>query len=453
MRNERVGAAVGAFVVGGALLFAVGLFLIGDRRLLFAERYEIETTFRNVGGLRVGTKVRVAGMDAGEIVGIGIPHVPSEPFAVRLRVRSDLQRLVRTDSVAGIETDGLVGASFVQIAPGSDEAPVAPPGSRIRGVDPVGFADVMTRATDALGVFQDVVKDVSGHVGSTLEELTQTAAAVNEVVARVDAAVDELSAAGEGAVNEFRGVLAETRGAIASVRRGEGTLGKLVADDTLYQDVRAVASRTAEAAESLRGTTEATRAGVERLLAPAGPIDEVLRELRDSTEAAGEVLADLAENTEALKRSWLFRGFFRRRGFFDLDAMTPQQYRRFAGDASRRQVLRVWVEAAVLFARDERGVERLTEEGQRRLDLAMGTFLEYRRDSPLVVEGYASEGPASQQLLASDTRARLVRDYLVRRFRRDASLTGFIGLGADAAESPPGTGRWDGVALALHVER
>jgi phospholipid/cholesterol/gamma-HCH transport system substrate-binding protein len=179
----------------------------------------------------------------------------------------------------------------------------------------------------------------------------------------------------------------------------------------------------------------------------------VLRELRDSADAAGEVLADLAENTEALKRNWLFRGFFRRRGFFDLDAMTPQQYRQFAGDARRRQVLRVWVEAPVLFARDERGLEHLTAEGQRRLDLAMGTFLEYRRDSPLVVEGYATGGPASQQFLESDTRARVVRDYLVRRFRRDASLTGSIGLGADAADSPAGTGRWDGIALALHVER
>jgi phospholipid/cholesterol/gamma-HCH transport system substrate-binding protein len=453
MRNERVGAIVGAFVVGGALLFAVGLFLIGDRRLLFAEHYEIETTFRNVAGLRAGTKVRVAGMDAGEIVGIGIPREPSEPFAVRLRVRSDLQRLVRTDSVAGIETDGLVGASFVQIRPGSDAAPVAPPGSRIRGVDPIGFADVMAQASDTLRLFQGVVKDVSGHVGDTLAELAETTKAVNEVVGRVDTAIGELSAAGEGAVAEFRGVLAETRGAIASVRRGEGTLGKLVADDALYEEVRAVASRTAATAESLREASEATRAGVERLLAPAGPVDAVLRELRDSADAAGEVLADLAENTEALKRNWLFRGFFRRRGFFDLDAMTPQQYRRFAADASRRQVLRVWVEAAVLFARDERGVERLTEEGQRRLDLAMGTFLEYRRDSPLVVEGYASEGPASQQFLASDTRARAVRDYLVRRFRRDASLTGSIGLAADASDAPQGTGRWDGVALALHVER
>lgn len=453
MRNERVGAAVGAFVVAGALLFAVGLFLIGDRRLLFVEHYEIETTFHDVGGLRVGTKVRVAGMDAGEIVGIVIPGKPSEPFAVRVRVRSDLQPLVRTDSVAGIETDGLVGASFVQIRPGSDTAPVAPPGSRIRGVDPVGFADVMAQATDTLRVFQGVVKDVSEHVGGTLGELGQTTRAVNDVVARVNTAVDELSAAGTGAVTEFRGVLAETRGAIASVRRGEGTLGRLVADDTLYEEIRAAASRTAETVESLREASAAARAGMERLLAPAGPVDGVLRELRDSADAAGEVLADLAENTEALKRNWLFRGFFRRRGFFDLDAMTPQQYRQFAGDARRRQVLRVWVEAPVLFARDERGLEHLTAEGQRRLDLAMGTFLEYRRDSPLVVEGYATGGPASQQFLESDTRARVVRDYLVRRFRRDASLTGSIGLGADAADSPAGTGRWDGIALALHVER
>ena len=95
----------------------------------------------------------------------------------------------------------------------------------------------------------------------------------------------------------------------------------------------------------------------------------------------------------------------------------------------------------------------MTPEGRLRLDLAMGTFLEQRRDSPLVVEGYATAGATSEQFLRSDARARLVRSYVARRFRRDASITGAIGLAGDARESPGSGGRWDGVALALYVPR
>ena len=54
-------ATVGAFVGGGLLLFAVGLFLIGDRRQLFQSSTEIATEFKNLAGLQVGAAVRVSG--------------------------------------------------------------------------------------------------------------------------------------------------------------------------------------------------------------------------------------------------------------------------------------------------------------------------------------------------------------------------------------------------------
>src|SRR5687767_3581965 len=92
-------AVVGAFVLGGLLLFAAGLFMIGDRRLLFADQFEVTTAFTRVTGLQVGTQVRVAGLDAGEVLEIRVPSLPSQPFVVRMRLREDLHHLVRTDSV------------------------------------------------------------------------------------------------------------------------------------------------------------------------------------------------------------------------------------------------------------------------------------------------------------------------------------------------------------------
>ena len=57
---ERSKAAwVGAFVVGGVLLFSVGLFMIGDRRLLFTRHFEVATTFGKVTGL--GRDARAVG--------------------------------------------------------------------------------------------------------------------------------------------------------------------------------------------------------------------------------------------------------------------------------------------------------------------------------------------------------------------------------------------------------
>ena len=116
-------AAVGAFVIGGLLLFAVGLFLIGDRRLLFGDTFHAYAEFSSIAGLANGATVRVAGLNAGEVESISVPGSPSGRFRVRMRIRNDLHPLVRLDSVASIQNDGLVGNKFVQIETGSDSSP------------------------------------------------------------------------------------------------------------------------------------------------------------------------------------------------------------------------------------------------------------------------------------------------------------------------------------------
>ena len=79
---------VGAFVIGGILLFAVGLFMIGNRRMLFVDRFQVDAEFAKVTGLQKGAIVRVSGMDAGEI--------ESDP-----RARESGVALPRADARAG----------------------------------------------------------------------------------------------------------------------------------------------------------------------------------------------------------------------------------------------------------------------------------------------------------------------------------------------------------------
>src|SRR5215470_18829921 len=116
---------IGAFVLGGLALFVFGLFLIGSRRNMFTSRFEIYAEFTKMAALQRGGKVRVAGIDAGEVDSIMVPPKPTAKFRVKMLVRGDLHQLVRTDSVATIQTDGIVGNKFVEIDAGSDAAPQA----------------------------------------------------------------------------------------------------------------------------------------------------------------------------------------------------------------------------------------------------------------------------------------------------------------------------------------
>src|SRR2546423_6419967 len=104
--------ATGAFVVGGLLLFGFGLFLIGDRRMLFSKSADYYTEFAQISALESGAKVRVGGMDAGEVVEVRVPPQPGAKFQLKFRIIQKLFPVIRTDSVATIQTDGLLGNKF-----------------------------------------------------------------------------------------------------------------------------------------------------------------------------------------------------------------------------------------------------------------------------------------------------------------------------------------------------
>jgi phospholipid/cholesterol/gamma-HCH transport system substrate-binding protein len=168
-------AAVGAFVIAGILLFGAGLFLIGDRRMLFSDTFEMYAEFNNIAGLQDGAKVRVAGMDAGEVESIHVPPGPSAPFRVKLRVREDLHPLIRIDSVATIQTDGLVGNRFVQVDAGTEQAQVVPPGGTVRSREPFDLSAMLQRMNETVDLVTATIQDLKNGLDEALGSVTDTA--------------------------------------------------------------------------------------------------------------------------------------------------------------------------------------------------------------------------------------------------------------------------------------
>jgi phospholipid/cholesterol/gamma-HCH transport system substrate-binding protein len=441
---------VGAFVIGGILLFAVGLFMIGNRRMLFVDRFQVDTEFAKVTGLQKGAIVRVSGMDAGEVEAILVPANPTSRFRVQMRVREDLHHLVRTDSIATIQTDGLVGNNFIQIDIGTDKSPVAPEGSLIQSREPFDFSALMAQASETVKTLDATVVQLRGDVEEALGAITDTAQQASAIIEDVGDDVKAITSNGQKIAKDIQTVTAE-------ISAGRGTFGKLVKDDELYTRASAIAREAEQTVAQMRKTIEQARTTMEGLNKNFGgknsAVEGMTSDLRQTMASAREAMADLAENSESLKRNFLFRGMFRGRGFYDLDSIAPEEYRRgdFAG--KNREPLRIWLDAAVLFTADAEGNEELTPDGRQRLDSAMATFLKYPKQMPFMIEGYARAVTTDAAHLKSATRAVMVRDYLVRRFSLSPSTTGLMPLGLEAEGSPRGDNTWDGVGLTLWMRR
>ncbi len=124
---------VGMFVGGCLVLFGVGMFLIGNSNQMFSKSFNVYADFSKITGIQNGGKVRVAGMDAGTVTRIEVPSRPDAKFRVHFRIMEKLHPIVRQDSVATIQTDGLLGNKYLQIEAGSAAAPLA----RKRFDDPI----------------------------------------------------------------------------------------------------------------------------------------------------------------------------------------------------------------------------------------------------------------------------------------------------------------------------
>jgi outer membrane protein OmpA-like peptidoglycan-associated protein len=332
----------------------------------------------------------------------------------------------------------------VNIAPGTERAPAVAEGGTIPGREPFVFGDLLQQTSDAVAAINDAVERVSDDVERTVEQVALTAEGARILVEDVSPRIRSIAEDG-ARISE------DARRMVAGVESGEGTIGKLIRDDSLYQSLRQVAEQSSAVMGNVRQATDETRRVIADFRSQDGPAGGLYSDMRMTLSQAREATADLADNMEALKRNFFLRGFFNKRGYFDLDNIAPAEYRAGVLERDRRRAARIWLSSRVVFERGPDGREVLTPAGRGRIDSAMAAFLEYLPASPLVIEGYAASSAPGDRFATSRHRAGIVRDYLLARYQLMPQHTGFIALGAEADGSPDGD-RWDGIAVTLFLD-
>lgn len=188
---------LGAIVSAAAALAGAGLFAVGSRGRFGGDALEVRAAFAEVRGVEVGTRVRIQGIDAGEVVAVETPDGPHEPVVLRLRVRGKFRHLVRVSSTAQIVSEGMLGGKAVEIRPPTQRA------------------------------------------GRTAPDLTL-------------AEDDALLASDRSA--ELSDVLAQVSALLDGVQNGEGTLGKLAKDPEAYRALLELLRNATDAVERGKDT-------------------------------------------------------------------------------------------------------------------------------------------------------------------------------------------------------
>ncbi len=195
---------IGLFTLSGLLVLVFAIFFIGNRKNLFSSTFNIYGTFKNVSGLQVGNNVRLAGINIGVVQDINI--VNDSTARVDLTLQSNVKKFIKKDSKISISSDGLMGDKLVVIAPGagtSDE-PVQN-GDRLATVNPVDMDKIVARITG---------------ITTNAESLT---AGLSQIVAKIN--------------------------------NGQGSIGKLLNNDKMANDLDATVKQAKSTMQNVHTTT------------------------------------------------------------------------------------------------------------------------------------------------------------------------------------------------------
>ena len=113
MKKFDLEVAVGLFIIAGILCLGYLSIKLGNLEIVGKKGYDVYGVFSNVGGLKVGSSVEIAGVNVGRVTNVLLDNYQAH---VILNFRNDLK--IQEDAIASVKTRGLIGEKYIEITPG-----------------------------------------------------------------------------------------------------------------------------------------------------------------------------------------------------------------------------------------------------------------------------------------------------------------------------------------------
>jgi phospholipid/cholesterol/gamma-HCH transport system substrate-binding protein len=337
-------ARLGAFIILTLGVLAAGVFIIGSKQYLFSSTYRLKTQFATVVGLDAGAEVRIAGVHTGTVREIDLPSKPTDKVTVLMDLQRSTHEIVKQDSVASIETEGLLGNEYVAISFGSPQALNVKDDDTIASQPPLVLADLMKKADGILDTSEEAMKNI-----------TVASANVSAITVKIN--------------------------------DGQGTIGALVNDKQLYTE-----------------------------------LDQTTVGLHDTVAHAQAGVTAFQEDMEALKHNFLVSGFFKKRGYEDSADLAQNAIPTLPQTTPLKTFS---FNSKQLFDKEDTAKPR----NQKSLRTAGEFLADTEFGVAVVVVSTGGTGDEKQDLVLTQARAMVVRDYLVNNFSFDDKELKTMGLG------------------------
>ncbi len=230
---------VGLFVTIGVGLIMLAILMLGGANSLFTRHNTYTAHFPSVEGLITGAKVVLGGLNIGAVESVEF-DTQTKNIRVELRVKRKYADLIRKDSSAEILTQGVLGDKFISLSFGSEDAAPLEPGSEITYKPTKDLAQFISKGDQLMitlnqlagGIDRIVKQFEQGNRADTFfQGMSTTARNLGHFSAKLNEGFE---------VAQFNSAVRNLNEILQKVNRGNGTLGALVNDPALYDDVKSL---------------------------------------------------------------------------------------------------------------------------------------------------------------------------------------------------------------------
>ncbi len=345
-RNLGQEIKVGLAVLGATVVLGLVVFMLGGSTALLEDRYRLNASFEDISGLRVGAVVRLAGIDVGEVTHIEFAEdIGERKVLVEFNLMESYRTRIREDSVASIQTEGVLGDKYVAVSMGSPGQRMLVRGDWIPTEEPLEWLEYMDKAGDILDNSEGISRKINHMLG---EDQDSARASLANAIFHVEQLITEME-------------------------DGQGLLHALVYDDELARSVKRTAANLEEGSSGLARMTAEIESGDgfahemvfgeegRRLAEQMGGLAQTLAKLSDDiqnekglvhalvydTERAA-LVQDLHATATALRE--VSEGINQGQGTVGMLANDPALYedlRALMGGAQRNKLLKAYIRRTV----------------------------------------------------------------------------------------------------------
>lgn len=240
MKQKRIEVLVGTFVIFGFVLLSLVVFFVSGVSL-WRTGYRVNVIYSYVSILDRGAPVRMAGVRVGEVMKVELlEDGGTGQTKVRVQVFIAKGNEIRENYLFSVRGTHILSEPHIEVTPQPGKTLYLKEGDTVKGVDPVPVEALIDRAHQIASDLEAILSRLRGAVedeetGKAIQETTKNLASLTRSMNQILSGSEE--EAGD-TLRRLNNTVQSLESVLSKIQKGEGTLGKLVTDEELYQEIR-----------------------------------------------------------------------------------------------------------------------------------------------------------------------------------------------------------------------